>query len=75
MDMSLSKLWEMVKERGAWHAAVLWIAALDACHLLNSNQPTRCQWHLLVFNWKKKKKVTQLCLTFCDPGILQARIL
>ena len=23
MDMNLSKLWEMVKDRGAWHAAVL----------------------------------------------------
>ena len=22
VDMSLSKLWEMVKDRGAWHAAV-----------------------------------------------------
>ena len=26
MDMSLSKFWEMVRHRGAWHAAVHGIA-------------------------------------------------
>ena len=26
VDMSLSKLWEMVKGREAWHAAVHWVA-------------------------------------------------
>ena len=29
MDMSLSKPWEIVKDREAWHAAGHWIAELD----------------------------------------------
>jgi len=29
MDMSLSKFWETVKDRGAWHAAVHEVTELD----------------------------------------------
>ena len=27
-NMSLSRLWEMVKDRGVWRAAVQWVAAV-----------------------------------------------
>ena len=41
MDMSLSKLWEPVRGRSVWHAAVHAVVELDITEGLNSRRTLR----------------------------------
>ena len=48
MDMRLSKLWEMLKDREAWYAAVHRIVESDMIEQLNDNKMIPSEKHLSV---------------------------
>ena len=47
MDMSLNKLWEMVKDREDWRAAARGVTELDMTKLLHNNKKPNIRHHIL----------------------------
>ena len=60
IDMSWSKLQEIVKDREAWHAAVHDHKELDTTYQLNNNNIYMYNWFILLYSGNEHNIVNQL---------------
>ena len=68
MDMNLSKLWEIVENRGAWHAAVHGIPQSRIWPTDSTiTRPNLCSWPVSCGPGRQECSVTLSCPTFCGP--------
>ena len=69
MDMSLSKLWKIVKDPEAWHVAVF-VVAKSRTQLSNWTTPARCVCRLRICSLPEYRSLS----TVLSPGVEGGRL-